>query len=146
MYEAHELSRDECARLLGAGVAGRIALVTPTGPHIMPVNYSVAGEAILVRTTAYSLIGTYARDSMVAFEVDQFDHEFQRGWSVVVRGRAEVVDDAEQLAEIQRSWPPRPWATGQRNLVVRIPWTEVTGRRLGVGWSPYEQLEVRRSV
>jgi nitroimidazol reductase NimA-like FMN-containing flavoprotein (pyridoxamine 5'-phosphate oxidase superfamily) len=145
MYEAHELSRDECTRLLAAGVAGRIALATPTGPHILPVNYSVNGESVLVRTTPYSLIGTYARDATVAFEVDQFDHEYQRGWSVQVRGRAEVVDDAEQLARIQRDWPPRPWATGQRNLVVRIPWTEVTGRRLGSGWSPYEELQVRRS-
>lgn len=146
MYDAHELRRDECIQLLTAGVTGRIALTTPTGPHIMPVNYSVAGESTLVRTTAYSLIGTYARDAAVAFEIDDFDHEKQRGWSVLVRGRAEVVDDAEELAEIQRSWPPRPWASGQRNLVLRIPWTEVTGRRLGTGWEPYMDLNVRRLV
>ncbi|MGN0063242.1 MAG: pyridoxamine 5'-phosphate oxidase family protein [Nocardioides sp.] len=146
MYEAHELSRDECMQLLGAGVAGRIALVTPTGPHIMPVNYSVQNHSTLIRTTAYSLIGTYGRDTVVAFEVDKFDHEYQRGWSVVARGRAEIVDDARELAQIQNSWPPRPWATGQRNLVVRIPWTELSGRRLGLGWNPYDELSVRRSV
>ncbi len=146
MYDAHELGRDDCTQLLTAGVTGRIALATPTGPHIMPVNYSTSGESTLVRTTAYSLIGTYARDTMVAFEIDDFDHLRQRGWSVLVRGRAEVVDDAEELARIQRSWPPRPWAAGQRNLVLRIPWTEVTGRRLGTGWEPYQDLAVRRQV
>ena len=146
MYEAHELSRDECVQLLGAGVAGRIALVTPTGPHIMPVNSPPRDASPLTRTTAYSLIGTYGRDSMVAFEVDRFDHEYQRGWSVMARGRAEVVEDAGELAEIQRTWPPRPWPTGQRNLLVRIPWTEISGRRLGTGWDPYDELTVRRSV
>ena len=148
MSMSYDLSREDCARLLKAGVAGRVAIGTPDGPHIIPVNYSVdsegAVEAILVRTTAYSLLGTYGRDVQVCFEVDQFDHELKRGWSVVVRGRATFVDDHEELDRIARSWQPHPWAEGQRNLVVRIPWTEVSGRQLGGGWDPWEYLPVRR--
>ena len=149
----HDLSREDCSRLLRAGVAGRVALTTPDGPHIIPVNYAVATddpddgqESVLVRTTAYSLLGTYGRDAQLCFEVDQFDHELKRGWSVVVRGRASFVDDHEALAQIARSWQPRPWAEGQRHLVVRIPCTEVTGRQLGGGWDPWEHLPVRRFV
>ena len=146
---SYDLSRDDCARLLKAGVAGRVALGTPDGPHIIPVNYAVDApgdgtESVLVRTTAYSLLGTYGRDAQLCFEVDQFDHELKRGWSVVVRGRASFVDDHEDLARIARTWEPRPWAEGQRHLVVRIPWTEVTGRQLGGGWDPWEHLPVRR--
>ncbi|MBL0749382.1 pyridoxamine 5'-phosphate oxidase family protein [Nocardioides baculatus] len=151
MPMSHDLSRDDCSRLLRAGVAGRVALATPDGPHIVPVNYALdiddmdgGQESVLVRTTAYSLIGTYGRDAQLCFEVDQFDHELKRGWSVVVRGRASFVDDHEDLARIARSWQPRPWAEGQRNLVVRIPCTEVTGRQLGGGWDPWEHLPVRR--
>ena len=44
-----------------------------------------------------------------------------------VVGRAPTLLDLTELAEIARPWEPRPWAEGQRNLVVRIPWTEVTG-------------------
>lgn len=143
-----DLSRDDCARLLTAGVAGRVAVGTPTGPHIVPVNYSVelarGQESILVRTAAYSLIGTYGRDAQLCFEVDQFDHQLKRGWSVLVRGRAQFVDDQDELADITRAWQPHPWAAGQRNLVVRIPWTEVTGRQLGGGWDPWDHLPVRR--
>jgi hypothetical protein len=62
----------------------------------------------------------------------------------VVRGRGTFVSDQEELAEIARAWQPRPWAEGQRNLVVRIPWTEVTGRQLGGGWDPWQHLPVRR--
>ncbi|RYB92618.1 pyridoxamine 5'-phosphate oxidase family protein [Nocardioides glacieisoli] len=148
MPMSYDLSRDDCSRLLKAGVAGRVALGTPDGPHIIPVNYAVDSydgqESVLVRTTAYSLLGTYGRDAQVCFEVDQFDHEQKRGWSVVVRGRASFVQDHEELDRMARSWQPRPWAEGQRHLVVRIPWTEVTGRQLGGGWDPWEHLPVRR--
>ena len=148
MPVTHDLSRQDCARLLTAGVAGRVALGTPDGPHIIPVNYAVdvqdRQESILVRTTAYSLLGTYGRDAQLCFEVDQFDHELKRGWSVVVRGRASFVDDYEELARIAGAWQPRLWAEGQRNLVVRIPWAEVTGRQLGGGWDPWQHLPVRR--
>jgi nitroimidazol reductase NimA-like FMN-containing flavoprotein (pyridoxamine 5'-phosphate oxidase superfamily) len=148
MPMSYDLSRDDCSRLLKAGVAGRVALGTPDGPHIIPVNYAIDSydgqESVLVRTTAYSLLGTYGRDAQVCFEVDQFDHEQKRGWSVVVRGRASFVQDHEELDRMARSWQPRPWAEGQRHLVVRIPWTEVTGRQLGGGWDPWEHLPVRR--
>ena len=142
----HDLSREDCARLLRACVAGRVAIGTPTGPHIVPVNYAVNGESILIRTTAYSLLGTYGRGAQLCFEVDQFDYELERGWSVVVRGRAAFVSDQDELAELARSWEPRPWAEGQRNLIVRIPWTEVTGRQLGGGWDPWQHLPVRRTA
>ena len=72
-------------------MVGRVAISTPTGPHIVPVNYAVVDEAIIVRTSPYSLLGTYGRDTMVAFEVDGFDHELERGWSVQARGRVEAV-------------------------------------------------------
>ena len=144
MHTIHDLSREDCARLLTAGIAGRVGISTPTGPHILPVNYAVDEDSILIRTTAYSLLGTYGRDAQLCFEVDQFDYELKRGWSVSVRGRASYVDDPAELTEIARSWQQRPWAAGQRNLVVRIPWTEVTGRQLGGVWDPWEHLPVRR--
>ncbi len=144
MHTTHDLSREDCARLLSAGVAGRVAIGTPNGPHIVPVNYVVDAESILLRTTAYSLLGTYGHNAQLCFEVDQFDYELKRGWSVVVRGRASFVADQVELEEIAASWEPRPWAAGQRHLVVRIPWTEVTGRQLGSGWDPWEHLPVRR--
>ena len=38
MTEPHDLSYSECEALLRAGVVGRVALSTPTGPQILPVN------------------------------------------------------------------------------------------------------------
>lgn len=146
MPESVELSRAECETLLRAGVAGRVAIAAPDGPHILPVNYSVVDDTIVIRTSPYSLLGTYGRSAMLAFEVDQFDYEAQRGWSVVGRGRSEVVQDGEELEHIRAVWSPRPWASGVRRLVLRLPLRELTGRRLGDGWNPLEEMPVRRVV
>ncbi len=143
MGELMELSRSECETLLRRGVIGRVAIATPTGPHVMPLNYSISGGSVVVCTTPYSMLGTYGRDSMLAFEIDHFEHPRQRGWSVVVRGRAEAVEDQDELRTLVRVLP-RPWAAGRRSLYLRIPLTEVTGRRLGDGWDLEETLPVRR--
>jgi uncharacterized protein len=146
MQEAMELTREECEQLLRAGVGGRVALSSPTGPHIVPVNYSVVDDAIIVRTSPYSVLGTYGRDSTLAFEVDSFDHERHRGWSVVARGRAEAVTGTAELEHIRTTWEPRPWAAGTRSLYLRIRWTEISGRRIGAAWDPRSALPVRRTM
>lgn len=146
MPDSRELSYSECEALLRAGVAGRVALSTPTGPQIVPVNYSIVDSSIILRTSAYSMLGTYGRDATLAFEVDHFDHPNQRGWSVVARGRAEVVAEQEEIDHIRSVWEPRPWASGSRALFLRIRWVELTGRQLGQGWQPMLDLPYRRVV
>jgi nitroimidazol reductase NimA-like FMN-containing flavoprotein (pyridoxamine 5'-phosphate oxidase superfamily) len=146
MNEPFDLSTEECRELLSAGLVGRVAVCTPVGPHVVPVNYAVVDDAVVLRTSPYSVLGSHARGSILAVEVDQFDYERQRGWSVVARGRAEVVTTAEELKHIRSIWEPNAWAAGQRNLYVRVRWSELTGRRLGPGWQPVNDLPVRRVV
>jgi len=143
MEDLMELGRSECETLLRRGLVGRVAVSTPTGPHILPLNYAVSEGDVVVCTTPYSLLGTYGRDNLLAFEVDHFEYPRQRGWSVVVRGRASVVDGSEELRTLIRVLP-RPWARGTRSLYLRIPLTEVTGRRLGTGWDLEDTLPVHR--
>ena len=144
MPDSRELSYSECEAFLRAGITGRVAMSTPGGPQIVPVNYSVVDHAIIVRTSPYSLLGTYGRDTTLAFEIDHFDHPNQRGWSVVARGRADVVQDQAELDHIRNVWEPRPWASGVRTLFVRIRWSELSGRQLGSGWDPRSEMTVRR--
>jgi len=146
MPEAQDLTREECLELVRGGVVGRVAVSTPTGPHIVPVNYSLVDDAVVLRTTPYSMVGTHGRGNVVAFEVDWFDHDRQRGWSVVVRGRADPVEDAEARRHIDETRPPRPWASGQRWLLLRIPVTEVSGRRLGGAWDLRDSMPVWRTA
>lgn len=143
MADLLELGRSECEGLLRLGVVGRVAIATRTGPHILPMNYAVSRGDVVVCTSPYSVLGTYGRDSLLAFEVDHFDHARHQGWSVMVRGRAASVEDPDELSDLVKVLP-RPWASGSRSLFLRIPLTEVTGRRLGAGWDLEQNLPVGR--
>jgi nitroimidazol reductase NimA-like FMN-containing flavoprotein (pyridoxamine 5'-phosphate oxidase superfamily) len=136
MGESIELSDEQCRELLGAGVFGRLAVCTPVGPHVVPVNYVVVDDSVIVRTTPYSVLGTHARGALLAFEIDQIDESRLQGWSVVARGRAHAITAADELHHIRRAWEPRAWADGQRNLFLRLRWSELSGRRLGACWDP----------
>lgn len=139
MLDLVDLSTEECEALLRSGDVGRVALSTPDGPHIVPVNYLVMDQAIIVRTTPYSLLGTYGRDAVVAFEVDLVDHEHERGWSVIARGYASTVDDDEISSRVGAVRSSRTWATGSRSSLLQIRWTSLTGRRLGGDWDPLDE-------
>lgn len=145
MREPIELSVHECVTLLSGGVFGRLALTTPGGPRIVPINYAVVDEALHFRTTPYSELASYGPGSEAAFEIDEIDHSRQTGWSVVALGRLEALTPAE-LEDLRAVWVPRPWAGGQRNLHLRLRWREISGRRLGAGWSTLGTMPVRRAL
>jgi uncharacterized protein len=144
--ELIELSYEKCHELLSGGVLGRAAVCTPSGPRIMPVNYAIVDDSVVFRTTPYSVLGTYAWNTQVAFEVDHVDYETHQGWSVVATGRGSLVDDGEELAGIRESWNPKPWAGGARMLYVRLRWDELSARRLGTGWTRENEMPVRRTL
>jgi nitroimidazol reductase NimA-like FMN-containing flavoprotein (pyridoxamine 5'-phosphate oxidase superfamily) len=140
------LSPSECRDLLEGGVVGRLAMATPVGPRIVPVNYAVHGESIVFRTAPYSELSTYGWNTDLAFEVDHLDYETHQGWSVVAVGRAHVVDDPDEVQRIRAQWDPRPWAPGSRNLYVKLTWRELSGVRLGEDWTRASMLPQRRTV
>jgi nitroimidazol reductase NimA-like FMN-containing flavoprotein (pyridoxamine 5'-phosphate oxidase superfamily) len=44
------LDRGECRRLLDSTNIGRLAYCTDIGPRILPMNYTVVGDALIFRT------------------------------------------------------------------------------------------------
>lgn len=130
MNQLKELDTTECLRLLGQRGIGRAAVATPDGPHLVPVNYAVVDGSIAIRTSPYSILGTYARASMLAFEVDDIDEETHSGWSVVVRGRCLPETDPATLSRL-RTLLPESWAPGARTLYLRLPLEEISGRAVG---------------
>ncbi|HEX6514461.1 MAG TPA: pyridoxamine 5'-phosphate oxidase family protein [Nocardioidaceae bacterium] len=131
MHEPVEMTVEECLDLLARGVIGRVAMATPMGPRIVPVNYAMYEDTIVFRTTPYSELGTYGWNTDLAFEIDHLDYEAHQGWSVVAIGRAELVEDPVDLQDIRAHWDPTPWAGGRRHLYIRLRWRDVTGRWVG---------------
>jgi nitroimidazol reductase NimA-like FMN-containing flavoprotein (pyridoxamine 5'-phosphate oxidase superfamily) len=126
-----------CRELLQQATVGRVAICTPTGPRIVPINYRVDGESLILRTAPYSTLGTHGRNTRLAFEVDSVDHEQQTAWSVVALGRAEMIEDLDELAALRPAGPV-PWAGGERRLYLRLRWDELTGRRIESSWRQSE--------
>ncbi|HEY0891282.1 MAG TPA: pyridoxamine 5'-phosphate oxidase family protein [Nocardioides sp.] len=134
MRDLLEMSAVECEERLRAGKVGRMAVSTPTGPHIVPLNYVVVDDAhgpmVVVRTAAYSLLGTYGTGSMLAFQIDEIEAESEQGWSVEVRGRGEIAYTLRDTGLLRAGHTPEPWAAGHRSMFLKLRWTEISGRRL----------------
>ncbi|MCX6399171.1 MAG: pyridoxamine 5'-phosphate oxidase family protein [Propionibacteriales bacterium] len=141
-----ELTTSECEDLLRAGVYGRLVLLGgPRGMDILPVNYVVVEDAILVRIAAGTLLDRYADGAAMLFEVDQVDYERGHGWSVVARGTGERCPDSERT-ETERHVPGPPrWLRHEDDLWIRLRWKSLSGRQLGAGWDRDASLPVRRA-
>ncbi|TCJ00029.1 pyridoxamine 5'-phosphate oxidase family protein [Aeromicrobium sp. IC_218] len=124
------LDHDEALALLGAGVVGRIAFVDHDGTlQLVPVNYRELDGDVFWLTAAGGILARSADADQVAFQVDHHDDTFQSGWSILLRGRAEVVHD-EGLAATLADRGLRPWAPGERTTLVRLRAAAMTGRRV----------------
>jgi uncharacterized protein len=146
MSDLSVLPESKCLDLLRAGVVGRAVLCTPEGPQIFPVNYAVYQQSIVFRTTPYSVLGTHAWQTRLAFEIDHMDYERHAGWSVVASGPGSRLEPGAMLDEVVSEWNPRPWAAGTRPLYVRLVWEQLSGRRIGGGWTEDNELPVRRTL
>jgi nitroimidazol reductase NimA-like FMN-containing flavoprotein (pyridoxamine 5'-phosphate oxidase superfamily) len=123
-----EMPPDECARLLGELSVGRVAWTGPAGPTVLPVNYVLVDDEIWFRTTAHSSFASEIDDQPVAFQIDDVDDFTRSGWSVLLRGTAHIVFDANRLP---RTWPGlETWPEGTRALHVVIEPRMLTGKRL----------------
>lgn len=126
------LSFAVCLDRLRRTPVGRIGFVSAGEVVILPVNHAVVGESVVFRTQAGSKMDVAVASGNVAFEVDGWDDGTQTGWSVLVKGTAEVVYDAEDTARYDRL-RLRTWAdqagSGQW---VRIRPVEITGRDIGI--------------
>jgi uncharacterized protein len=115
------------ARLRSQDVA-RVGITDAEGVVIIPVNYVVDGDDIVMRTSPYGLLGLGTPQN-AALEIDHIDRENEGGWSVLVRGPLSVVDPDEAM-DIVRRTHLAAWPSGMRTLTVRLHPTTVTGRSL----------------
>jgi transcriptional regulator with XRE-family HTH domain len=121
----------ECRRLIAPGGVGRIAFGTLAGPVVVPVNFAVLADTIVIRTAEGTIIDGHA-DEQVALEVDHIDEALCQGWSVLVRGPAHRVTHPAELRRLQEDAAVWPWPGGEREVYVRITPVQITGRRIEI--------------
>jgi nitroimidazol reductase NimA-like FMN-containing flavoprotein (pyridoxamine 5'-phosphate oxidase superfamily) len=117
------LDRQECLRLVGTTTLGRVGVSRGALPTVIPVDFRLDGERILIRPRTGSKLEVALRDTVVAFEADEVDTQTGAGWSVIVTGVSSVLSgDDHQRAEAH-------WATSTGERVVAISTQKITGRR-----------------
>ncbi|MEV6162611.1 DUF1918 domain-containing protein [Streptomyces sp. NPDC052052] len=124
-----DLTPDECRARLSTHGIGRIAVSTPDGPAVLPVNYEVIDDTIAFRTAPGS-VPAMAGGTDVAFEVDHVDEAMSLGWSVLAVGPARIVTEPGTLRQLADRAHSTPWAGGERETWVSIRPTRLTGRRI----------------
>lgn len=123
---------DECRRLLESESVGRLGVVRGGFPLIIPVNYALHRDRVVVHTDAGTKFSA-ARQRRVSFEVDRIDGVKRTGWSVLVQGfGVELSPNDDSYEEITRL-SVEVWAPGDRNLILLITPVSVTGRRISRG-------------
>ena len=124
-----EVPRSECLSLLETCRVGRVGISVESLPVIVPVNFVAIEGALIFRCPGTSKLFRGSADSVLAFEVDDYDSEGAFGWSVLVRGHAQEISGAEEL-NLARSLGLDAWPLGElADRYVVIPLTIVTGMR-----------------
>jgi hypothetical protein len=125
----------DCFLLLKSVPVGRVGFIARDEVVILPVNFAVDGQDVVFATGAGSKLSSVEVGHYVGFEADSFDAGTRAGWSVVVKGFAEVVTEDDEAARLDglglTSWGG---AAGGR-VWVRIRPVSISGRRIPAGWT-----------
>ncbi len=130
-HEVVALSDEECKALLGDMSVGRFVFVDDNGPAAIPVNFGFNADELVFRVGLDSSLREVLANP-VAFAVDDLQSESGAGWSVLLRGSARELKDAE-VAQVVGGLDrlPQPLAAGVHNVWIALVPKVITGRRLG---------------
>jgi uncharacterized protein len=125
------LSPEQCWQLLTSAEVGRLAVAVAGDVDIFPLNFAVDDGAILFRTAEGTKLVEIVMAGRVAFEVDGYEPEHGRAWSVVVKGHAENLEKFDDLYHAQEL-PLFPWNASPKERFVKLTPVRITGRRFTV--------------
>jgi hypothetical protein len=122
--ELVDLTRDDCLRLLGARVLGRVVFTASAMPAVQPVSYVLHGDEVVFRVADSGSLSKATRHAVVGFQVDDIDPVTNLGWSVLGVGQAYEVTDTDHHSVS---------AAGPASHTVAVPLQELTGQRVQLG-------------
>ncbi len=127
---AQEIDERECRALLQTKRIGRIAYVTEGRPRIVPVNFMLVDDFIVLRSDPGDKLA-HIPLRHVCFETDGPD-DFDRAWSVVVEGTARDITTAvdEPSLRLRRTEFPSFVPLDDPHWIA-VSIEQITGRRLG---------------
>lgn len=144
-----ELSRDESMKVLEEAPVAHLGMIDAGRPYVTPMSFVVSEDRILFRTMPGKKLDVLKESPEVCIEVSIYDDDSGEWASVLVNGRASVVEDpntrSEMIARLFRKYEkvmgsPLSRGGGLQSLprdphIVEVPIDEVTGMASGKGWS-----------
>lgn len=126
---AGSLDRPACLALLSTVAVGRVAWAASSGVVVvLPVNFLLDAETIVFSTGPGDKLAAVRAGKPLTFEVDDVERATRTGWSVLVTGTADIVEDPDQIRRIEQHLDT--WAPGPCRSFVRLPVQQITGRFL----------------
>jgi uncharacterized protein len=124
------LGFEECLLRLRTARVGRLVFVDAGEPVVFPVNHALDGVDVVFRTSWGSKLQVAETSGVVAFEADGYDIESESGWSVLVKGNAQLVYESVDTDRYDK-FGLRSWAGIKGpGFWVRIRPVEITGREI----------------
>ena len=127
------LKEDEALELMGDQQLGRLVVRIKDDFDIYPLNYVVNEGKIYFHTAEGSKLFTVSINDRVLFEAD--DHTEDKAWSVIVKGRARILQRTDEIQEADEL-PLKPWLPTLKYNYVEITPEEISGRRFQLGEEP----------
>lgn len=128
---AEVLDVQQCWSLLASVEVGRLAVSVVGDVDIFPLNFVVDDKAVVFRSAEGTKLVEVVLARRVAFEVDGYEPAMGCAWSVVVKGKAELLDRFSDIYRAQ-DLPLFPWNASPKERFVRIVPDVITGRRFTV--------------
>lgn len=93
-----EMAREEIDQFLTCARVGRLGVVLRDGPYVVPVGFAYVDGKVFFHTCCKGLkMEGLRQNSNVCFEVDESLSDATMSKSVVIFGRAEIIDDEQKM-------------------------------------------------
>lgn len=124
------LSLAQCLALLRSRPIGRLSYIDAGEPTVVPVNYLVDGSNVVMRSLSGAKLDAAIVGAPVAFQIDDYDESRGTGWSVLVKGTADLLDDIDDIRRLSADLDS--WAVADPSTAtwIRIVSADVAGRRV----------------
>lgn len=112
---------------------GRLVLTAAGETDVFPINYRAHDGLLLLRTAPGTKLAELTINENVVFQADGITSD--EAWSVVVKGRARVLEQSSDIAAAE-ALNLKTWIPTLKDFYVEIKPSRVSGRHFNLGEQP----------
>ncbi|MBE4720047.1 pyridoxamine 5'-phosphate oxidase family protein [Pseudarthrobacter sp. AB1] len=127
------LDDEQCWKLLENTQHGRLVLTAAGETDVFPINYRAHDGLLLLRTAPGTKLAELTINENVVFQADGITSD--EAWSVVVKGRARVLEQSSDIAAAE-ALNLKTWIPTLKDFYVEIKPSRVSGRHFNLGEQP----------